>query len=62
MEEQITNSASGATEPRYVGFWARFLAMFIDNIWVTIVLVLVLMAIVGQDFMAMMAMTPDASP
>ena len=62
MEEQITNSASGAAEPRYVGFWARFLAMFIDNIWVTIVLVLVVMGIFGQDFMAMMAMPPDASP
>lgn len=62
MEEQITNSTSGVAEPRYVGFWARFLAMFIDNIWVTIVLVLVLMAIFGQDFMAMMAMSLDASP
>jgi uncharacterized RDD family membrane protein YckC len=62
MEEQITNSASSAAEPRYVGFWARFLAMFIDNIWVTIVMVLVLMAVFGQDFMAMMAMPPDASP
>jgi uncharacterized RDD family membrane protein YckC len=62
MEEQVTNSASGAAEPRYVGFWARFLAMFIDNIWVTIVMVLVLMAVFGQDFMAMMAMPPDASP
>jgi uncharacterized RDD family membrane protein YckC len=62
MEEQVTNSASGAAEPRYVGFWARFLAMFIDNIWVTIVMVLVLMAVFGQDFMAMIAMPPDASP
>ncbi len=62
MEEQIVNSAGGAAEPRYVGFWARFLAMFIDNIWVTIVLVLVLMAVFGQDFMAMMAMPPDGSP
>ena len=62
MEEQITNGASSAAEPRYVGFWARFLAMFIDNIWVTIVMVLVLMAVFGQDFMAMMAMPPDASP
>ncbi len=62
MEEQITNSASGAAEPRYVGFWARFLAMFIDNIWVTIVVVLVLMAVFGQDFMAMMPMPPDGSP
>jgi uncharacterized RDD family membrane protein YckC len=62
MEEQIIHSAGGATEPRYVGFWARFLAMFIDNIWVTIVLVLVLMAMFGQDFMAIMSMPPDTSP
>ena len=62
MEEQITNSAGIAAEPRYVGFWARFLAMFIDNVWVTIVVVLVLMAIFGEDFMAMMAMAPDSSP
>ncbi len=62
MEEQITNSAGSAAEPRYVGFWARFLAMLIDNVWVTIVVVLVLMAIFGQDFMAMIAMTPDSSP
>ncbi len=62
MEEQIINSASGAAEPRYVGFWARFLAMLIDNIWVTIVLVLVLMGLFGQDFMAMVAMPPDGSP
>ena len=61
MEEQLTNSAGGAAEPRYVGFWARFLAMFIDNIWVTIVLVLVLLAVFGQDFMAMATMNPDAS-
>lgn len=62
MEEQLTNSAGGFAEPRYVGFWARFLAMFIDNIWVTIVLVLVLLAVFGQDFMAMATMGPDASP
>jgi uncharacterized RDD family membrane protein YckC len=61
MEEQITDSAGRAGEPRYVGFWARFLAMFIDNVWVSIVLVLVLIAIFGQDFMAMMTMTPDSS-
>jgi len=62
MEEQLTNSAGGAAEPQYVGFWARFLAMVIDNIWVTIVLVLVLLAVFGQDFMAMATMGPDASP
>ena len=62
MEEQISNSAGSAAEPRYVGFWARFLAMVIDNIWVTIVLLLVLMAMFGQDFMAMVTMPPGSSP
>ncbi len=61
MEEQSTNSAGGAAEPRYVGFWARFLAMFIDNLWVGIVLVAVLFAVYGQDLMTMAMMTPDAS-
>jgi uncharacterized RDD family membrane protein YckC len=61
MEEQFSSSAGVAAEPRYVGFWARFLAMFIDNIWVTIVLVLVVFALFGQDFMAMMAMPADGS-
>ena len=61
MEEQSTNSVGGVAEPRYVGFWARFLAMFIDNLWVGIVLVLVLFAVYGQDLMTMAMMTPDAS-
>ena len=53
MEEQITSGggavAAAPTEPRYVGFWARFVAMFIDNIWVTIVLVLVIVALFGLN-------------
>jgi uncharacterized RDD family membrane protein YckC len=61
MEEQIANSAGSAAAPRYVGFWARFLAMFIDNLWVSIVLVLVLIAVFGQDFMAMVMAGPDSS-
>jgi uncharacterized RDD family membrane protein YckC len=61
MEEQITSSAGSAAEPRYVGFWARLLAMIIDNIWVTLVLVLVVVALFGQDFMAMMQMGADGS-
>jgi uncharacterized RDD family membrane protein YckC len=61
MEEQITDSAGIAAQPRYVGFWARFLAMIIDNVWVTIVLALVVVAFFGQDFMANMMMIPDGS-
>ena len=65
MEEQITSGggavAAAPAEPRYVGFWARFVAMFIDNIWVTIVLVLVIVALFGQDIMAMMAMADGSA-
>lgn len=61
MEEQITNSAGSGAEPRYVGFWARFLAMFLDNLWVTIILALVLFAVYGQDIIALATMTPDSS-
>lgn len=61
MEGQIANSAGSAAEPRYVGFWARFLAFIIDNIWVSIVLVLVLIAVFGQDFMGVMMTDPNAS-
>jgi len=61
MEEQIANSAGSAAEPRYVGFWARFLAFIIDNLWVSIVLVLVLIAVFGQEFMAVVATDPNAS-
>ncbi len=61
MEQQITDSAGVLAQPRYVGFWARFLAMFIDNVWVTIVLALVVMAFYGPDFMANMMMSPDGA-
>ena len=61
MQEPSTNSAARAAEPRYVGFWARFLAFVIDNIWVTFVLVLVLFALFGQNFMQAVMMPPDAS-
>jgi uncharacterized RDD family membrane protein YckC len=63
MEEQSINSPGAAAQPRYVGFWARFLAMLIDNLWIGVILMLVIFAIYGQDFMTMtMAMTtPEAS-
>ena len=61
MEQQITDSAGIVAQRRYVGFWARFLAMIIDNVWVTIVLVLVVMAFFGQDFMTNVMTIPDGS-
>jgi uncharacterized RDD family membrane protein YckC len=61
MDEQLTNTAGAITEPRYVGFWARFLAMFIDNLWVSFVMVLIFVAIFGKDFTAVLSMPPDQS-
>jgi uncharacterized RDD family membrane protein YckC len=61
MEAQSINDAGFAAQPRYVGFWARFLAMVIDNVWLGIVLVPVLFAVYGQEFMTVVMTTPDAS-
>ena len=61
MQEQLANGAEQAAEPRYVGFWARFLAFVIDNIWVSFVLLVVLFAVFGQNFLQMVMMPPDAS-
>jgi len=52
MEQQSGNIAAGSAQPQYVGFWARFLAFVIDNLWVGFVVVLVLVAVYGQNFMA----------
>ena len=61
MEEQLINSPGTAAQPQYVGFWARFLAMLIDNLWIGIILMLAIFAIYGQDFMTMVMTTPEAS-
>ena len=61
MEEQISDSAGSAAEPQYVGFWARFLAMIIDTLWISVILVLLIVAFYGQDFMAIVMMPPDSS-
>ena len=61
MEEQIASNAGVAGEPQYVGFWARVLAMIIDSIWISIILVLVVVAIFGGDFMEA-AMSPPQDP
>jgi len=61
MEQHITSGAGSAAEPRYVGFWARFLAFLIDNLWVTILLAFVVMATIGDEFMAYVAMVSDGS-
>ncbi len=61
MEEQISSGEGVAAEPQYVGFWARFLAMIIDSLWITVIMVLVILAIFGDDFMAATMTAPNSS-
>ncbi len=53
MEDQIISDTGVVEQPRYVGFWARFLAFLLDSIWITIVLAPVLLLLFGEEFMAM---------
>ena len=56
MEEQLATSAPGKeapdTEPRYVGFWARFLAFVVDSIWVAIIIGLIVAVAYGGSLTA----------
>jgi len=61
MEQQPANIAPRGAQPQYVGFWARFLAFVIDNIWVGFVVVLVLVAVYGQNFIAVIETAADGS-
>ena len=61
MDEQIVSSAGVAAEPRYVGFWARVLAMIIDSLWISVILGLVVVAIFGGDFMEAAMRTQNGS-
>ena len=61
MQEQLSNSPGGAQQPRYVGFWARFFAFFIDSLWVGILVGIVLFAVYGEQIKTMVMMSPDAS-
>lgn len=61
MEDHSGDIMAGAAQPQYVGFWARFLAFVIDNLWVSFVVVLVLVAAYGQNFMAVMMTSADGS-
>ena len=61
MQEQLSNSPGGAPQPRYVGFWARLFAFFIDSLWVSILLGILLFAIYGEQLKTMVMMSPDAS-
>ena len=61
MEEQITSSAGIVSEPQYVGFWARFLAMLIDSVWLTLILIPIVFLLFGQDFMSAAMMTSENS-
>ena len=61
MEEKLTSSAGIASEPQYVGFWARFLAMLIDSVWLTLILIPIAFLLFGQDFMSAAMMTSENS-
>ena len=61
MEEKLTSSADIASEPQYVGFWARFLAMLIDSVWLTLILIPIVFLLFGQDFMSAAMMTSENS-
>jgi len=61
MEEKLTSRAGIASEPQYVGFWARFLAMLIDSVWLTLILIPIVFLLFGQDFMSAAMMTSENS-
>ena len=49
-------------EPQYVGFWARFLAMIIDSLLLGVVLVIIISAFFGQQYLQeVMAGDPAAT-
>lgn len=59
----MTGQEDGAlTEPRYVGFWARFLAMIIDSVLLSVVLGVIIGAFYGQEYLQQaLAGDPGAS-
>ena len=61
MQEQLSNGVGSAAQPRYVGFWVRFFAFLVDSLWVGILVGVVLFALYGDQLMALVAMSPDAS-
>ena len=61
MQNQIDSREARTAPPRYVGFWARFLAMIIDTIWTSILLGLLVVAIFGTGFMAIDVTNPNLS-
>ena len=61
MQQQTDSRDAHRTPPRYVGFWARFLAMIIDTIWTSILLGLLILAIFGTSFTAIDVTNPDLS-
>jgi uncharacterized RDD family membrane protein YckC len=46
MAENVTSR-----EPQYVGFWMRLLAFFIDSLILTVIIVLILIAIFGRNYL-----------
>jgi uncharacterized RDD family membrane protein YckC len=48
-----------AGEPRFVGFWLRFVAFIVDSIWTTIVVGLIVLVVLGQPDLDMDAVARD---
>jgi len=46
MAENVTSR-----EPQYVGFWMRLLAFFVDSLILTVIIVLILIAIFGRNYL-----------
>ena len=62
MENQITGTAGGAAEPRYVGFWLRVVAAIVDSIWAGIIIAIVVVLVFGDDLAELARMDIEASP
>ena len=46
----MADNVMTSREPRYVGFWMRLLAFFIDSLILTVIIGLILIAIFGRNY------------
>ncbi|TMG88252.1 MAG: RDD family protein [Betaproteobacteria bacterium] len=50
MRSKGVAMADNVTSPRYVGFWMRLFAFFIDSLILTVIIGLILIAIFGRNY------------
>ena len=62
MDEPLPHITGDTAQPRYVGFWVRFIAFIIDSIWTGIVIGIVISLLYGDAILALADLPPDASP